>query len=282
MATKWLGQRKITIFCTTVKIDIMKQSPNQRRSRSRGNSNHNTHSGGGRRNSRNHTYESNGPEVKVRGSAQQVLDKYLQLARDCQTGGDRVKAEAYLQFAEHYYRIVSIDQDGDGAKPDRPAPSDRQPSPASSDRQPSRNRSGEGQASSSQASSSGVSPQRGGAEQVASSAPSPVVDANDGQQSKVQQSDGAAERPDASPARGRGRGRKPGAASRPAPKNEATLAAEAAAANEQALKSAVKKPARKPTAKPPVQVSSEQVDHETQGESKPEVVEIKIDKAKTA
>ena len=80
----------------------MKQGSNQRRGRGRGN--------GGRRGNRNQTYDSNGPDVKVRGTAQQVLDKYLTLARDAQSGGDRVKAEAYLQFAEHYYRIINADQ----------------------------------------------------------------------------------------------------------------------------------------------------------------------------
>jgi len=90
----------------------MKPNPNQRRSRGRSG----PHNGGGRRNSRNQNFESNGPEVKVRGSAQQVLDKYLQFARDAQSCGDRVKAEGYLQFAEHYYRIVNVDQgSGEGA-----------------------------------------------------------------------------------------------------------------------------------------------------------------------
>jgi len=86
----------------------MKQGTNQRRSRPRNNNNNN---GGARRGSRNNSFESNGPEVKVRGSAQQILDKYLQLARDSQSGGDRVKAESYLQFAEHYFRVVNADQD---------------------------------------------------------------------------------------------------------------------------------------------------------------------------
>lgn len=80
----------------------MKQGSNQRRGRGRGN--------GARRGNRNQSYDSNGPDVKVRGTAQQVLDKYLTLARDAQSGGDRVKAEAYLQFAEHYYRIINADQ----------------------------------------------------------------------------------------------------------------------------------------------------------------------------
>jgi hypothetical protein len=55
----------------------------------------------------NRTYDSNGPEVKVRGSASHVYEKYLQLARDANSSGDRVMAENYLQHAEHYYRIVA-------------------------------------------------------------------------------------------------------------------------------------------------------------------------------
>lgn len=53
------------------------------------------------------SYESNGPDVKIRGSALQVADKYTQLARDAQSAGDRVMAENYFQHAEHYYRIVA-------------------------------------------------------------------------------------------------------------------------------------------------------------------------------
>jgi hypothetical protein len=55
----------------------------------------------------NRTYDSNGPEVKIRGSASHVYEKYLQLARDANSSGDRVMAENYLQHAEHYYRIVA-------------------------------------------------------------------------------------------------------------------------------------------------------------------------------
>jgi len=53
------------------------------------------------------SYESNGPDVRIRGSALQVADKYAQLARDAQSSGDRVMAENYFQHAEHYYRIVA-------------------------------------------------------------------------------------------------------------------------------------------------------------------------------
>ena len=51
-------------------------------------------------------YESNGPDVKIRGSAQQIAEKYASLARDAQSSGDRVMAENYLQHAEHYNRII--------------------------------------------------------------------------------------------------------------------------------------------------------------------------------
>lgn len=55
----------------------------------------------------NRTYDSSGPEVKIRGSASHVYEKYLQLARDANSSGDRIMAENYLQHAEHYYRIMA-------------------------------------------------------------------------------------------------------------------------------------------------------------------------------
>ena len=54
----------------------------------------------------NRSYDSNGPDVRVRGTASQVFDKYQALARDSMSAGDRVMAENYLQHGEHYYRIV--------------------------------------------------------------------------------------------------------------------------------------------------------------------------------
>ena len=56
------------------------------------------------------SYESNGPDVKIRGNAHHVAEKYLQLARDAHTSGDPVAAENYLQHAEHYYRVMSAAQ----------------------------------------------------------------------------------------------------------------------------------------------------------------------------
>jgi hypothetical protein len=66
----------------------------------------NNNNGGGGYNP-NRTYDSSGPEIKIRGSASHVYEKYLQLARDANSGGDRVMAENYLQHAEHYYRIMA-------------------------------------------------------------------------------------------------------------------------------------------------------------------------------
>src|SRR3978361_2454999 len=75
----------------------------------RGRNNNNNSSSSGRKapNPLTRSYESNGPDVKIRGTAQHVAEKYLQLARDATSSGDRVMAESYLQHAEHYFRILN-------------------------------------------------------------------------------------------------------------------------------------------------------------------------------
>ena len=55
----------------------------------------------------NRTFDSNGPDVKIRGSALQIYEKYQTLARDAQSSGDHITAENYLQHAEHYYRVLA-------------------------------------------------------------------------------------------------------------------------------------------------------------------------------
>ncbi len=55
----------------------------------------------------NRSLESNGPDVKIRGSASQIYEKYMHYARDAQTAGDRIRAENLYQHAEHYYRIMA-------------------------------------------------------------------------------------------------------------------------------------------------------------------------------
>ena len=56
-------------------------------------------------------YESNGPDVKIRGTPNHVADKYVQLARDAQASGDPVAAENYFQHAEHYFRLIAAAQE---------------------------------------------------------------------------------------------------------------------------------------------------------------------------
>src|SRR3954454_6805687 len=56
---------------------------------------------------RNHVFDSSGPDLRVRGTSQQLFEKYLQLGRDATSGGDRVMAESYFQHAEHYFRILN-------------------------------------------------------------------------------------------------------------------------------------------------------------------------------
>lgn len=87
----------------------MKHGSNPRRGRNRGN---------GKRHPsvRGQTFESNGPDGKIRGTAQQVLDRYLALARDATSAGDHVTAEAFFQHAEHYFRILSAEPSNGGER----------------------------------------------------------------------------------------------------------------------------------------------------------------------
>ena len=56
------------------------------------------------------SYDSHGPDVRIRGSALHVAERYLQLARDAHTGNNPVAAENYLQHAEHYFRLIAAAQ----------------------------------------------------------------------------------------------------------------------------------------------------------------------------
>lgn len=83
----------------------MRPAQQNRRMRGRGNNNNNNNNRKGP-NPLSRNYESNGPDVKIRGNAQHIAEKYTTLARDAQASGDRVMAENYLQHAEHYNRII--------------------------------------------------------------------------------------------------------------------------------------------------------------------------------
>ena len=69
---------------------------------------------GGRRGGQNpmtRVFESNGPDIKIRGTASHVAEKYVQLARDARSSGDPVAAENYYQHAEHYFRLIAAAQE---------------------------------------------------------------------------------------------------------------------------------------------------------------------------
>ena len=82
------------------------------RGRNRSSSGGGSNGGGGRGpNPLTRSYESNGPDVKVRGTAQSIAEKYLQLGRDAQATGDYVAAESFFQHAEHYLRLIAAAQE---------------------------------------------------------------------------------------------------------------------------------------------------------------------------
>ena len=83
----------------------MRQGNGSRRSRGRGN---------GKRQGRGGQIDSHGPDIRIRGSAQQVCNKYLALARDATSTGDRISAENLFQHAEHYFRIMALHAENTG------------------------------------------------------------------------------------------------------------------------------------------------------------------------
>jgi hypothetical protein len=72
--------------------------------------------GGQRRNPNNRAqvFDSNGPDVRIRGTAYQIHEKYMALARDAAGSGDVILAESYLQHAEHYQRMINSWAEADG------------------------------------------------------------------------------------------------------------------------------------------------------------------------
>lgn len=71
--------------------------------------------------------DSNGPDVKIRGTAAHIFEKYQALARDAQSAGDRIGAENYLQHAEHYHRLIIAAQQPMDGQPRLPQQGGGQP-----------------------------------------------------------------------------------------------------------------------------------------------------------
>ena len=109
----------------------MRQGPSAKRTPGRG-------SGRIHGNPRPETNRNNGPAV--RGNARQVMEKYLALARDATTAGDRITAEGYFQHADHYYRVMTADDRDPGERenrtPPQPASFKGQPHPDLGDNDP--------------------------------------------------------------------------------------------------------------------------------------------------
>jgi hypothetical protein len=86
---------------------------NNKRMRNRNNNNNSNRNDGNRRgqNPMTRVFESNGPDIKIRGTASHVAEKYVQLARDARSSGDPVAAENYYQHAEHYFRLIAAAQE---------------------------------------------------------------------------------------------------------------------------------------------------------------------------
>ncbi|SHG28891.1 DUF4167 domain-containing protein [Bradyrhizobium erythrophlei] len=91
----------------------MRNGQNNKRMRNRNNNNNSNRNDGNRRgqNPMTRVFESNGPDIKIRGTASHVAEKYVQLARDARSSGDPVAAENYYQHAEHYFRLIAAAQE---------------------------------------------------------------------------------------------------------------------------------------------------------------------------
>lgn len=98
---------------------------NTRRNNNRGGKpSNNSHSNNGKKTSRTRVYDSNGPDVRIRGTAWQVTEKYQALAKDAEASGNWVMAEGYYQHAEHYQRIINSFEDAPTLNADKPQTQD--------------------------------------------------------------------------------------------------------------------------------------------------------------
>ncbi len=104
---------------TEIRTGVMRPGPNKR-SRGRNNNGNNPHQNRPRLPARIQTFDSNGPSVKIRGNAYQVFERYVALAREAASSGDRIAAENLYQHAEHYFRVMNANGDGNQQGMPRP------------------------------------------------------------------------------------------------------------------------------------------------------------------
>src|ERR1700736_219009 len=92
----------------------MRNGQNNKRMRNRDNNHNNNNNNNNNRRGQNpmtRVFESNGPDIKIGGSASHLAEKYVELARDARSSGDPVAAENYYQHAEHYFRLIEAAQE---------------------------------------------------------------------------------------------------------------------------------------------------------------------------
>ncbi len=90
---------------------VMRPGQNKR-NRGRNNNPNNPNNNRPRMPHRMQTFDSSGPNVKIRGNAYQVFERYVAMAREAASAGDRIAAENFYQHAEHYFRIMNANGDG--------------------------------------------------------------------------------------------------------------------------------------------------------------------------
>jgi hypothetical protein len=140
--------------------------------------NRNNGGGGGHQNNNNRprmpnrmqTFDSSGPNVKIRGNAYQVFERYIAMAREATTSGDRIAAENFYQHAEHYFRIMNQDGQGNPMAPRPMTPADTEMMGMDGDGEDGNN-----------------APQHGEAEQVSTQSPPPPHNHNNDPESSQDQ-----------------------------------------------------------------------------------------------
>lgn len=107
----------------------MRNGQNNKRMRNRNNNNNNSNNNRRGQNPMTRVFESNGPDIKIRGTASHVAEKYVQLARDARSSGDPVAAENYYQHAEHYFRLIAAAQEQFRQNQPQPRTDNEMPAP---------------------------------------------------------------------------------------------------------------------------------------------------------
>jgi hypothetical protein len=110
----------------------MRGPGNNKRSRNRNNGGGGGGGGGHQNNNNNRprlpnrmqTFDSSGPNIKIRGNAYQVFERYIAMAREAAAAGDRIAAENFYQHAEHYFRVMNADGQGNPMAPRPMTPAD--------------------------------------------------------------------------------------------------------------------------------------------------------------